>query len=129
MKTLYIYLSNIFHVTGTEITVYESLCQKTGSRAATLNYGFHPDLSYWLFVRLRKKKKLSKCCLPHVVKDRCPLLKVIPKQIKTSICFQLSTRCRFPFFSMMSSNAQRRKIFNACSLYTNYQDSDKLPSF
>lgn len=128
MKTLYIYLSNIFHVTGTEITVYESLCQKTGSRAATLNYGFHPDLSYWLFVRLRKKKKLSKSCLPHVVKDRCPLLKVIPKQIKTSICFQLSSRYRFPFFfyDVLKHNT---KIFSVYSLYANYQDSDKLPSF
>lgn len=125
MKTLYIYLSNIFHVTGTEITVYKSLCQKTGSRAATLNYGFHPDLSYWLFVRLRKKKKVKQKLPSTCCQRQMSFVKGNPKTNQNQHLFSALLKMQISLFSLRCPQTQR----SVCSLYTNYQDSDKLPSF
>lgn len=85
--------------------------------AATLNYGFHPKAVLLVVCSVKN-------CLPQVVKDRCPLLKVIPNKSKAAFVFNCAKDKVFWFLWH-----RRRKNFTLCLWNSNYQDSGELPWF
>lgn len=113
---LYIYLSNIFYVTGTKITACRALCQKPNSRGCNAELWFSSKAVLLVVCSVKN-------CLPQVVKDRCPLLKVIPNKSKAAFVFN-SAKDIFFFLQR-----HRRKNFTLCLWNNNDQDSGELPWF
>lgn len=93
---LYIYLSNIFHVTGTKITACRPLCQEPSSRGCNAELWFSSKAVLLVVCSVKN-------CLPQVVKDRCPLLKVIPNKSKAAFVFNSAK----DFFSSCDVAAER----------------------